>query len=278
MIRFTTFGVLMLLSSTVFSQPRVLLVGDSWAAQQWSDGVHNAVFDVMGFADTEALGDTTTTSGSTAAEWNTPTNLQRITDALAANPSIDTVQITLGGNDFLDQWNTGMSQQEVDILQQEILADLSAVVDHTLSLNPRLEVVLSFYDYPNFVDSLGQFLPICDNLHADLGTPTPEQINAAAQTFETANASLATHPRVHHVSHFGLMQNQYGFPDQMIDPGVIQPPGDITLPSPVEAMRVTLTVIDCFHLRAEGYDTLVLNLFDQYFASRFDTIFNGHFE
>jgi len=260
---------------------KVLLVGDSWAEQQWNDGVHNAVFDLNGYPDLEAFGDVVAISGSTAADWVVPSELQKITDALNANPQIDTVQLTLGGNDFLNNWNTALTPAEVTALQNQIITDLQLVVEHILNHDISLEIILSFYDYPNFVDTTGGATGfVCFNLHSDLGFPDAATMNAAGVAFEEAFASLAaTHPRVSHVSHFGLMQNTYGFPGQNIPPGQIQPPGDISLPSPVESMRVTAGIfVDCFHLRDDGYGVLVQNLFDQYFQYRFDTLFNSHFE
>ena len=124
---------------------KVLLVGDSWAEQQWNDGVHNAVFDLSGYPDYEAFGDVVAISGSTAAEWVAPTELQKITDALMANPVIDTVQLTLGGNDFLDNWNTGLTPMAVTALQNQIIADLQTVIDHILAIDINLEIILSFF-------------------------------------------------------------------------------------------------------------------------------------
>lgn len=270
-----------IMTSAIFAQtPKVLIVGDSWAAQQWEDLVHNAVFDVNGYPQFVAFGDEVAISGSTAAEWVVPSELQKITDALNANPTIDTVQLTLGGNDFLDQWNTGMMPMQVTAIQNQITADLEIIVDHILAQDPNIEIIMSFYDYPNFVDSLGGFIPVCDNLHNDLGQPTPFELNTQAVNIEQVFATIvANNPRVFHVSHFGLMQQTYGFPDENIMPGDIQAPGDITRVSPVESMRITAGfIIDCFHLKAEGYDVLVQNLFENYYEERFDSIFKSSFD
>ena len=271
-----------LFASVSWSQTtKVLIVGDSWAQQQWVDGVHDAVFAVNGYSQFVSLGDEVAISGSTAAEWVAPTELQKITDALINNPDIDTVQLTLGGNDFLDQWDTSMTAMEVTNIQNQIMTDLQIVIDHILAQRIDIEVVLSFYDYPNFVDTIGGFTGgFCYDLHQSLGAPTPTELNNMAVSFVTSFASIAaTNPKVFYVSHFGLMQNLYGFPDGGIQPGDILPPGDVSLPSPVESMRINFeVVVDCFHLRAEGYDVLVQNLFEQYYLYRFDTIHKSLFE
>ncbi len=262
---------------------KVLIVGDSWAEQQWNDGIHDQVFADSGYPQFISLGDVVAISGSTAADWVVPTELQKITDALNANPSIDTVQLTLGGNDFLDQWNIGLTPMAVTAIQNQIIIDLQIVVDHILAQDIGIEIILSFYDYPNFVDTTGGFTGIfCANLHSDLGNPTALELNTIATSFEQAFASSATsNPKVFQVSHSGLMQNYFGFADAnpVIPPGQIQPPGDLSLPSPVQSMRLNAgVVVDCFHLGAEGYDVLVQNTYDQYFQYRFDTIYKSLFE
>jgi lysophospholipase L1-like esterase len=259
--------------------PRVLIVGDSWAEEMWLDGAHEVVFSSNGLGRWSALGTTTTESGSTAAQWRQPDQLQRIGDALAANPDIDIVQLTVGGNDFLDAWSTTLPEAQVDTLQQAILADLQTITDYILAQRADIEVLLSFYDYPNFRDTRSGLLGLlfCTPLWNQLGQPTPTQLNAAAIDFVDLYAGIAAQqPRIHHVRHFGLMQSRYGI-DQL-PPGQLQPPGDPLLPSPLAAMRDRAGLgRDCFHLAPEGYDTLVQNLVDGYYRRRFESIFSDSF-
>ena len=273
--------ILLVFAGQGFSQTtKVLIVGDSWAEQQWNDGIHDVVFADSGYPEFISLGDVVAISGSTASDWVASSELQKITDALNANPTIDTVQLTIGGNDFLNQWSTDLTPMSVTAIQNQIIVDLQIVVDHILAQDINIEIILSFYDYPNFFDTTSGFTGlICANLHNNLGNPTPLELNEIAVSFEQAFASVATlNPKVFHVSHFGLMQNYFGFPDDGIQPGDILPPGDLNLPTPVEAMRLTIGITDCFHLGAEGYDVLVQNTYDNYFQYRFDTIFKSLFE
>ncbi|VAW45018.1 hypothetical protein MNBD_GAMMA02-1864 [hydrothermal vent metagenome] len=263
---------------------KVLIVGDSWAEQQWEDGIHDVVFADSGYPQFVSLGDNVAISGSTASDWVVPTELQKITDALNANSDIDTVQLTLGGNDFLDQWNVNLTPMAVTAIQNQIIIDLQIVVDHILAQDIGIEIILSFYDYPNFVDTTGGFTGFfCADLHDDLGNPSSLEINQAAVDFEAAFASVASlNPKIFFVSHFGRMQNYFGFSDTIpeILPGQIPlPDGDLNLPSPVEAMRLNAgIVVDCFHPGAEGYDILIQSLFDDYYLYRFDTIYKSLFE
>ncbi len=272
---------LLLLSAALHAQaPKVLLVGDSWAQEQWEDQSHAVVFEANDAAQFLVRGASTTENGTTAAEWASAERLALIEQALLANPSIDTVQLTIGGNDFLDVWSTSWSEPEVTALKEAIRLDLQLITEFVLAHRPDMEVLLSFYDYPNFRDTLGGIVGtlFCAPLHNRLGQPTPLELNQIATEFEASYAQLASHPRVHHVSHAGQMQFHFGFPDDGIAPGSLLPPGDLSLPSPLASMRNRLVGRDCFHLSSAGYDHLVQNLYDQYFRVRFDTVFKSPFE
>lgn len=282
-------GVVSLLAAgTAAAQglPRVLVVGDSWAEEMFQDGVHGQVFANNGYAQYVAVAGgsgpaSTVESGSTAAQWVQPARLQRIAEALAANPSIDTVQLTVGGNDFLGAWSTTMPPAQVEQLKAQILTDLIGITSFVLEFDPRLEIVLSFYDYPNFRDNRSIFNFVwtffCLPLWNDLGQPNAAQLNAAAIEFIGSYADIAdAHPRIFHVFHLGLMQNKFGIDG--IPPGQLPLPGDPSRPSPSASMRNRGIGIDCFHLTPTGYRHLVQNLFDHYYARRFDTLLRSSFE
>lgn len=280
--RLLMFVLLSLLALQLPAQTtRVLIVGDSWAEQQWDDESHNMVFAANGFAFS-ADGSTTAISGSEAADWIAPGQLQLIADALSNQPVIDTVQLTIGGNDFLNAWRADMTAMEEAALQQQIRDDIQTIIDFILNQDPDIEVILSFYDYPNFVDTLtGVSGLFCGPLFDSMAMPTPSQLNSAAVRFEQTYRQLADNDtRVFHVSHFGQMQFTFGFSDDGINPGDIPLPGDISLPSPTQAMRRTFGVLDCFHLNATGYDVLIQNLVDGYFRHRFqsEVLFSSGFE
>lgn len=256
----------------------LLIIGDSWAEQQWTDQAHALAFDVLGFGDVSIYGSATAESGTTAADWVEPARLQVIADELALRDDVGIVQVTLGGNDFLDAWSTSLTPTQVQALTDQVYADLDQLTAFVLDARPDVEILLSFYDYPNFVDTLGGpigFL-VCSPLWNDLGQPDPFELNSASAAFEARMATLASaHPRIYHVGHAGQMQWLFGFPDDGIPPGFLPPPGDPTLPSPTAALR--LGGDDCFHLNAEGYDGIVMNQFDGYFEERFDVIFRTSF-
>ena len=245
---------------------KVLMVGDSWAEFMWVARSLRTIFEANGHPEILEEGSTTAISGSTAAEWAQPENLMLISDALANHPEVEVVQLTIGGNDFLagqpgGGWHTAMSVEDFEALQAQVLADAATVVDHILSVRPDLHVLLSQYDYTNFVDS---FLPQCPGTFNDLGQPTPLQINTAAtQLQDQVDAFAAARSHVTSVRFLGLMQFHFGFPDEGIDPGDLVPPGDLSRPSPLPSMFLQS---DCFHLGGTGYDLIAQYLWDEFYA------------
>ena len=94
---------------------RVLLAGDSWAQYMWDDDAHNETFDKFGQADHRAVsrslgsnpgpgysGPEYAVSGSEAREWVDTADYPWIANVVAelvAEPTIDTVMFSHGGND-----------------------------------------------------------------------------------------------------------------------------------------------------------------------------------
>ncbi len=252
---------------------RALLVGDSWAELIWLNGSLRTVFAGEGRPDLLEQGDVTAISGSTAAEWATSGFLQLITERLLVYDQVDAVQITIGGNDLLDGqsgggWWAGMPPDDEDALFDRVLTDLATVVDHSLAHDPAIRVIVSLYDYPNFVDTIDVFDPFgCRDRWNDLSQPTPQQINQAMIELQNrAEAMISSRPRAGLVSHLGLMQYLHvGLP----------PPGDPTLPSPLQAM---LFGEDCIHLSPDGYLAVAQNLWNGFYYAHFGGLFTDGFE
>lgn len=251
---------------------RVLLVGDSWSGYLWSNRTMRAVFQSFGKGNYLEKGDVTAIGGTTAAQWATASYLNKITQELAANPTIDCVQICLGGNDALagqagGGWHTGLSPEQVTVLVGRILTNIETVVKHVLSVRPEATVILCGYDFPNFVESVDQdpFGP-CALMWANLGRPLPSQINGALSLLEAGkrDLALAYSPAVFYVHNQGLMQYLFGYPSLGVPPGAVPYPGVYPVyspfpggapdyPSPPEAMNGFGGRLDCIHLNRDGY-------------------------
>lgn len=260
----------------------MLLVGDSWAYFMWQDRSLRDTFAAHGHPEILEEGTTTTLVGSTAADWNDPVELQKITDALAANPEVEIVQLTIGGNDFLDGapdgWYVGILDPEA--VAARIGEDIEAVLDHLSTLNPDLEILVSLYDYSNYEDYSGVFGELyCDQQFVAMNSPDTPTLNEAVLSFSNyLQETLLGHPRVQVRTHWGLMQYLVGFPDAMppIPPGVILPPGDSSRPSPIQAM---LGGGDCIHLGPMGNLGVAESLWWTYYRAHFEgVLFEDGFE
>ena len=96
--RIAAVGLGLSMSAQVLAGPDgVLLIGDSWAEQQWDDQAHALVFDALGFGQIPVFGAATTESGTTAADWVQPGRLQTIADELAARPEVGIVMNQFDG-------------------------------------------------------------------------------------------------------------------------------------------------------------------------------------
>lgn len=154
--------------------PRLLLAGDSWAQYMWDDGTHNELFDRFGHAEKRAVsrslgsdpgpgytGPEYAISGSEARQWANTASYPWIANMVAdlqANPSIDRVLLSIGGNDVLAGKSGGgwYKQMDLDVPGSEA-ALFNAIHNHTLQIidaalavRPGLRVIVSSYDYPNF--------------------------------------------------------------------------------------------------------------------------------
>src|SRR5688572_4462721 len=121
---FHRFISLVLLAATVAfpaagATPRVLYVGDSWTAYPWlqSPPALRQVFNEpgVGLGAYEEDGSIALLR-ATALEWNNPVALQAITDQLAAKPTIDTIHISIGGNDILLGWKHSFTAEQTTAL------------------------------------------------------------------------------------------------------------------------------------------------------------------
>jgi hypothetical protein len=134
-------ATVLLSSTTALAQTkRILLIGDSWAAQMWSEGVVDTALVNKGLSDFSSHGGPTTIGGSTAASWTSASRLNTITQELTNNPTLDIIHLSIGGNDLLG------APDPVAAIPQ-MLADIQTIVDHILTIRPNARIVIWPYDY-----------------------------------------------------------------------------------------------------------------------------------
>lgn len=274
--------------------PRILLAGDSWAQFMWDDGVHATLLDRFGLADAAAIsrsrgsdpgpgytGPEYAVSGSEARQWADTASypwLANTIAALEANPSIEWVVLSIGGNDVLAGRSGGGWYKDMDLdvpgseaaFFDQLEADTFSVIDALLAVRPSLRVMISSYDYPNFNVGLWCFLYACPKREdlsrdPDHDLITDAELNALMIEVETRRRGWAmADERVVLDNSIGLMHHVYG--DGISAPRVLARPGRVVpdyLPFPGgNPLRPTLRVnfrraagfdADPIHLTGDGY-------------------------
>ena len=290
---------------------RVLLAGDSWAQYMWDDDAHNEIFDKFGQADHRAVsrslgsnpgpgysGPEYAVSGSEAREWVDTADYPWIANVVAelvAEPSIDTVMFSLGGNDILAGKSGGGWYKDMDLdvpgseqaLFTRILADSSTIIDAITAVRPGVDVLVSSYEYPNFnVSALWCWIYACPKRRdlsrdPDNALVSDAEINAMNLDVESRRIAWTNaNPRLHFDHGDGEMHYYYG--DGVSAAGVLPRPGQQApdyLPFPGgnplrPSLRENFRVVsgipaDPIHLDAEGYLYKVAVQTESYFFPKF---------
>ena len=277
-IRLTLLALLCLFSKFSFAQcsetgePKVLLVGDSWAFFMMLDQTFNHVFEKWGHSDSQFYSNAVIAeNGAETDDFLLQTKQDEIAAQLIAKPSIKAVHLSIGGNDMLGDWNVSYTDQQADSLMDLVMGRLVQVVDFIKSVRPDVQVVIGGYTYPNFEEVIQSAAPF-QTSHPfysrwqDMGFPNFEEINTRLNDFTDIIAAYADgDSRVEFVRATGLMQYTYGQTSPLgVAPGGTYPPrtvplpeGDPTYPSPKNSMRDYGITKDCFHLSAGGYSDLI---------------------
>ncbi|MFN0200343.1 MAG: T9SS type A sorting domain-containing protein [Bacteroidia bacterium] len=273
---------------------KVLLVGDSWAFFMAADQTINNVLEKWGHSHYKYF--TNTTLAENGAETNdflTATKQDEIAAQLAANPSVEVVHLSIGGNDFLGDWNTSMTQTEVDSMIDSVEARLILVMNFIKSVKPNIQILWSGYTYPNFEEIIESAAPFQTN-HPyysnweDMGFPTFLQINDLLnKVSQRMEQYLLTDPQVHFINATGVLQHTFGQNNPLgVPPSGTYAPYSAPLPlgfpnypSPQNAMRNYLLTKDCFHLAPQGFSDLLeyhtQKFYHKFLMDDFYTLANG---
>lgn len=265
-------------------EPKVLLIGDSWAFFMNTDGTFNNVFEHWGQSNMNFYSNATlSVNGARTEDFLEEARMTEIENQLDSKPSIEAVHISLSGNDFLGAWNVDLTPEETEELSDETYDEVFAVVDFIKSVRPDIQIVFSGYMYANFAEVINDAAPL-EESHPfygnweEMGFPTFEQLNSLLNDFSDRlyDASLLD-PQIDFVHVPALMQYVYGQEDPLgVDPGGTYAPltqplpyGDVTYPSPKVSMRDYGLVRDCFHLSADGYFRMIDYQFQKFYHKFF---------
>lgn len=274
------------------SERKVLLVGDSWAFFMGVDQTINTVLDRWGHSNyTYFTNLTLAENGAETDDFQTATKQNEIAAQIAANPSIEVVHLSIGGNDVLGDWNVDFTTEQTDSLKSAVFARLVDVIEFIKTTRPGIRIVWSGYMYPNFGEVIASAAPFSSShpfysTWSGMGFPEFIQLNQILNDFsDEIEAYTQADPQLDFVKAPGLMQYTFGQNSPLlIAPGGSYPPftqplpyGDPSYPSPRNSMRDYLLTKDCFHLSAGGYRDMMsyqLQKFyhkffmnDQYFLS-----------
>ncbi len=279
------------LPGTCTDKNRIAIAGDSWAQYMADDNTHNKTLSMYGHGDKAAISETFeisvgcsgspgandyAVSGSEAREWANETDynyLQNLIDACNANPDIDYVLLSIGGNDILAAQSGGGWYKNMDLdvpgseqaLFDAITDDMLYIMDEVWNrARPDINFVISSYDFPNFNVASG-FLcdqyacPKREDLSRDDNTNgvidadeliTDAEINAMMNLVEGIRKDIAdADAKIFYDNGMGLMHYYYGFDDDTYPafppastphPEGVSPwaaGGDIDIPSDRENFR-----------------------------------------
>jgi hypothetical protein len=238
--------------NTPLHADRILVIGDSWAspvAPELQIVLHEN-------GHTDMFVDATPFIGQ-SWQMKTPERLSDISAWLDEKPDVTIVQITIGGNDWLDSgWTPHQAGTAVETkLIAGIIRNVEVVADHILSVRPGTQILWSSYDFPR-PNTVGK----------------PAELNAFLIKLAEQMAQFAmTKPNFSVVNLNGTLQLAFGFdgvPRTSFDPGFAIPAGDTSLPDPdFPSPFAPFQPGDAWHLKTEGYRALAQAQYDGYYAS-----------
>jgi hypothetical protein len=255
------------------TEPKVLLVGDSWAWFMNTDGTFNTVLKTWGHSNcTYVCNSTLAVNGAQTDDVIKAASEAEILNQLNLNPSIKAVHLSIGGNDFLGGWDTTFTQAQTDTLAAQVFYRLDSIVRYIRSCRPGIKILWSGYCYTDFREVITNFIAPTShpfyNTWSGMKFPDFIQINTLQNYFSQRFADYAaTQPDVFYYNANSLMQYEFGQTSPL--QGGISPTGTYAVhqasipvgfpdyPSPMVSMRDYGITKDCFHLSPAGYRYLI---------------------
>lgn len=264
---------------------RVLTIGDSWSVFMNANSTFNNTFRKWGHSDKRYFTNLTISeNGAETDDFLGETKQNEIAAQLAANPSIDVVHVSIGGNDVLGDWHVSWSDEQLAELEAEVTVRLTAIFDFIKSVRPDIRIVWSGYTYPNFGDVIGSLPQAAQPTHPFYGTwesmgfPDFLQINTVLNDLSaTVQAYAENDPQVDFVYCAGVLQHVYGQTSELpVEPGGTYEPfaaplpgGYPEYPSPRPGMSNYGFFMDAFHLSAGGYSAFIDYQFQKFYHKYF---------
>lgn len=259
---------------------KIMMVGDSWSNFPVGFGSFSNNLDRYGFTNVGMYSNTTDLSlnGAETKTFLTPAGKTALQNAITANPKIEVVNLSIGGNDILNTWNNSMDSLTTDSLLDATMSRADSIIDYIISLKYGVKVYLAGYDFANFGEVIQTFsVPTSHpfyNRWSRMGFPTFIELNKLLTRASVKYQALANSKSdVYFNSTIGLMQYLYGqttplgvAPSGTYAPrSVTFPGGRLDYPTPKIMMNNYGLFRDCFHLSSEGFDAIYNYHFQQFY-------------
>jgi len=222
--------------------PRILMVGDSWAWFMYLNRSLRDALEDMGLGAYEEVGIFTTVPGSEVSQWVNPKWLEQVKKELDNYPTIDIIHLSVGGNDFLNNWRIDMPPEAKEALFQQVVRDTETVIHTLLEMKPNLRVALIEYDYIN----------------KGRGRARCQELNLAGAELSRRRMEMCKKiERCRHIQTYGVMQYYFGVSSD-IPPRTVTLPGQYPNYQPFpggnpDYCNDKKAMMDDVHLSGEGY-------------------------
>lgn len=267
---------LLISTSVTFAKSKILIAGDSWAYLPCIFGSFNKALAHSDLTDVEIIKcRPTSKAGMRAEQWLQSTEHSAVLAHLKSDEKkeIKVIYLSLGGNDFVNYWNTSLSAAEEQIVFTKAANELQTITHLYHELRPDIKILISGYDYPRFTSTnkIAQYRKVFSRM----GEPAPENINAAIVRFSNVVSSVADNKNIFYIQHYGLMHYYIGISHAGIAKGETLPPeqisssndpnqvgGMIEHQGDIKSYLSVFTLSDAFHLSRYGFFKLAEHTFD----------------
>ena len=267
------------LSQCDTSVNKLMLVGDSWAKFSFDFESIPTNLDRFGFTNIGMYSDNNLSiNGAVSDDFLTPAGKNAIQNGFANNPEIEWVNLSIGGNDILNNWNKSMDTLATDSLLDVTMLKIDSIIQYIKSTKSTVKIYISGYDFANFGEVImtyaaPTFHPFYSRWNG-MGKPDFEEMNKlltrASLKFDVL---VSGNHNVFYKSALGLMQYLYGQTTALgVAPGgtylpktVPLPGGRLDYPTPKIMMNDYVVFKDCFHLSNGGFDMFYKYHFEQYY-------------
>lgn len=259
---------------------KILMVGDSWSNFPVGFGSFENNLDRHGFTNIGMFSNTSDLSinGAETHDFLTTTGITAIQNALNANPNIEIVNLSIGGNDILNTWNNSMDSIATDSLLDATMLRIDSIITNIQALKPGIIIYMTGYDFANFGEVIQTYAsPTFHPFYArwnGMGQPDFLEMNKLLTRASDKFSVLAnTDSKVQYSNGLGLMQFLYGqstalgvAPSGTYAAGTVTfPGGRLDYPTPKSRMNNYGFFRDCFHLDTEGFDMFYKYHFEEYY-------------